>query len=270
MKKADNIKFDSNEGRFYGISESDVKQWKERYPYIDFDDFGKLINESAEYLRRYPNHKSEVKKNPRSYLEWFFHRENILLWPLPSDKKIKIKPREINTPQELWQLIEVFSKDLIELCKTLFHPDLPAKEGYNYAEERHNFTKNAYNMALGYATGLRGNNPTLPQLPKPTSDPITDLRFLQEWCLQPPKPAGTEQGDNWIEVKKAATIANVNAGTITRWANNDKITTNGKKKCERRIEKSSLLLFMQKRKEKERQKGYNEYSQEVDNIPDEH
>ena len=49
-----------------------------------------------------------------------------------------------------------------------------------------------------------------------------------------------------------------------------KISDNGKAGRMRRIEKSSLLMYMQKRKDKERQKGYDEFSREVDIIPDEH
>ena len=79
-----------------------------------------------------------------------------------------------------------------------------------------------------------------------------------------------EQQPEWIRVSEAAGLASVNPGTITRWANKGKIKSNGKTNRDRRIDKLSLLLFMHNSKEKERKKGYGEYSRELEHIPDEH
>lgn len=91
-----------------------------------------------------------------------------------------------------------------------------------------------------------------------------------------PAETGRENKDSkkpqaeWVKVGEAARIADVSPGTITHWANEDKVTDNGKKNRMRRIEKTSLLVHMQKRREKERTKGYDEYSRELDALPEEH
>ena len=106
MKKADNIRFDSKEGRFYGISESDVKQWKEQYPYIDFDDLDKQIEkagQSIEAAHFVPDPRAigtglfgggasmkcmeHVRENPRENLEDYFFAKDFNLYDGLSDKQ---------------------------------------------------------------------------------------------------------------------------------------------------------------------------------------
>lgn len=89
-------------------------------------------------------------------------------------------------------------------------------------------------------------------------------------------PAGIEEGcddigENWITVSEAKRIANVNSsGTISQWVKGCKIKSNGEKRKKRKIDKPSLLMYLHERKEKERQRGYNDYSQELDGIPEKH
>ena len=83
-------------------------------------------------------------------------------------------------------------------------------------------------------------------------------------------PAMQIEEDSWIIVTEAADIASVKPGTISHWVEDGKVKSNGKKGVERRILKSSLLLHMEKRKDTERQKGYREYRQTLDDIPEEH
>lgn len=178
MAKEDNIKFDSDEGLFYGETERDKKQWKEQYPYLD--DFDEQKKKAAQHLATRNSYiKDEARKNPRDFLEWYFRRENFLLIPTPSGKQVKLKQLEIQTPTELYDFIEqLFATGLTELNKKLSRPNSEP------------FAKEGYNIALGYATRLRKSNPKLPPLPQPKSDPITALRYLQEWTIQ---SAGTER-----------------------------------------------------------------------------
>lgn len=76
--------------------------------------------------------------------------------------------------------------------------------------------------------------------------------------------------DEWITVTEAAALAHVKPGTISRSVNEGKIEYNGKKGPERRLKKSSLLLWIDKRNVRERRKGYNEYNRMLDQIPDKH
>ena len=193
MAKEDNIKFDSNEGRFYKATKEDIKRWKEQYPYLDFDDFGKLMKEAGQHLTTRNSYiKDEARKSPRDFLEWYFRRENFLLMPTPSGKQVEIKQREIQTLSELYDFIkQLFATGLTELNKKLSTPNSEP------------FAKEGYNIALGYAVRLRNSNPEIPQLPQPTSDPITNLRFLQEWTMKAAKaeqnatPAKPEREGWW-------------------------------------------------------------------------
>jgi hypothetical protein len=187
MEKEDNIKFDDYTGQFLGESEQDKEHWKEQYPYLD--DFGRLIMEAAQYLAtrllKNPYIISEVKKDPRGFLERYFRRENFLLMPTPSGNQIKLKQCEIKTPSELYDFIEsLFEAGLTKLNKKLSNPNSEP------------FAKEGYNIALGYAIKLHNSNPKLPELPRPTSDPITDLRLLQEWCIEKQEPAETRQANS--------------------------------------------------------------------------
>jgi hypothetical protein len=74
----------------------------------------------------------------------------------------------------------------------------------------------------------------------------------------------------WIPVKEAARIGDVDRGTVTRWADKGLVKSNGIKGRARKIDLLSLLLFLHKRKERERRKGYEDYSRELDNIPEVH
>lgn len=73
----------------------------------------------------------------------------------------------------------------------------------------------------------------------------------------------------WITVSKAQEIAGVRSpGTISQWVKGGKVKHNGKKGRGRRIEKSSLLMHLQERKERERQRGFSDYNQTLDDIPE--
>ncbi len=202
MTKEDNIKFDYYNGRFYGITDQDIKQWKEQFPYlVDFDEQKK---KAAQHLATRNSYiKDEARKNPQDFLEWYFRRENFLLIPTPSGKQFKLKQCEIQTPPELYDFIEqLFAVGLTELNKKLSRPNSEP------------FAKEGYNIALGDAIRLCNSNRELPQLPQPTSDPITDLRLLQEWCL-PQKPAGTGQKEI-VEVKPGVFGITVNIKEIAK------------------------------------------------------
>ena len=77
--------------------------------------------------------------------------------------------------------------------------------------------------------------------------------------------------DAWIKVTEAASLAGVNPGTITRWANNGDIQDNGKRGKERKVLKSSVLLKKAKREDDDRRKDTDEVLKDIaNNIPDKH
>lgn len=80
----------------------------------------------------------------------------------------------------------------------------------------------------------------------------------------------SELPEKWITLSKAAELTNLHRGTITRKADSGEITDNGKKGHPRKVEKSSVLLLMGKRLEKERQKAFKEYENKLDDIPNQH
>lgn len=82
--------------------------------------------------------------------------------------------------------------------------------------------------------------------------------------------AQTEVHSEWLTLAKAAQLADVERWTITRKANSGEIKDNGMRGRKRRVEKSSVLLWMGKRQERQRWKGFKEYSQGLDDIPDRH
>lgn len=109
MAKDDNIKFDYNEGRFYGVTDKDIEQWKEQYPYLDFDDIDRLLEEASQSIQSKCYKRTglgvlssliagadpelrrkvynEVRENPRKSLEDYFSKENLALSLTLSDNQ---------------------------------------------------------------------------------------------------------------------------------------------------------------------------------------
>lgn len=77
--------------------------------------------------------------------------------------------------------------------------------------------------------------------------------------------------DEWITITMAASLAVVNPGTISRWAEKGEIKCNGKKGRERRVLKSSVLLKKAKREDEDRRKDTDDVLEDMtNNIPDMH
>jgi hypothetical protein len=74
----------------------------------------------------------------------------------------------------------------------------------------------------------------------------------------------------WIRGCEAAEIAGCTPGTISRWANGGKIKCMGGKGPDRRIDKTSLLLYLEEKKKMERQKGFRDYNNLLNDIPNKH
>ena len=74
----------------------------------------------------------------------------------------------------------------------------------------------------------------------------------------------------WITIAEAAWIAEVHRGTIKRMADSGRIKDNGQKGHRRRVEKPSVLQWIGKRLEKQRQRAFTNYERNLDDLPDEH
>ena len=84
-------------------------------------------------------------------------------------------------------------------------------------------------------------------------------------------PAMPSEGDCWITITEAADLLAANRGVISRWASKGKIKDNGKKKRERRVLKSSVLLMKDKIESEDRLRDSAEILRDMANeIPDEH
>jgi predicted XRE-type DNA-binding protein len=76
--------------------------------------------------------------------------------------------------------------------------------------------------------------------------------------------------DEMITQDEAARLLEVDKGTVTRYANSGKLKDNDKKGRGRRYSKASVLFLADRKREKERQKGYKDYSNGLDSIPEKH
>jgi hypothetical protein len=75
------------------------------------------------------------------------------------------------------------------------------------------------------------------------------------------------QGE-WITLADAARIAGVHRGTITRVADLGLIKDNGQKGHRRRVEKPSVLQWIGKCIEKQRQRSFADYNRNLDDTPE--
>jgi len=87
-------------------------------------------------------------------------------------------------------------------------------------------------------------------------DKLSFIDQLNLWANKIEEQSEVEDGtisvaDKWLKVKDAANLLAVNRGVISRWANEGRITGNGKTGKLRRVLKSSVLLLKQDREDAE-------------------
>jgi len=147
-----------------------------------------------------------------------------------------------------YELSEKIDKIMVRLCK---HFDVQPNEDQN--TECHNANGDP-------RPETTSETESKPKPPGKDADGETTRR---------PKPL--DSADRWITITKAAEMLGKNAGTVSRWVDEEKIKNNGKKKRERRVLKSSVLLMKDKIESEDQLRDSAEILRDMANeIPDEH
>ena len=80
-----------------------------------------------------------------------------------------------------------------------------------------------------------------------------------------------QAGDDLLTLREAAKILNVHPGTVSRWADDGKIKDNGKKRRDRRVLKSSVLLMKERLENEDRRSDAEDLLRDTaKQIPDRH
>lgn len=120
------------------------------------------------------------------------------IWAMAKEDNIKAelsKQSKLKQPETLSELHDFIDRCLPALCEnkkssTVYTiRNLPMAKSHTFFSDK--LAEQGYDHALAHAIRLCNSNPKLPPLPGSTSDPITDLRFLQEWCIKAQNPAET-------------------------------------------------------------------------------
>jgi hypothetical protein len=85
-----------------------------------------------------------------------------------------------------------------------------------------------------------------------------------------PKDTGGIDAGQWLTLVYAAQIATVDRATIGRLANMGKVVDNGRKGKQRRVLKDSLLQWMGKQVEQQRQRAFADYERDLKRIPEQY
>ena len=105
-----------------------------------------------------------------------------------------------------------------------------------------------------------------------------DLDRLKQWKINKEKlqslgyrvDFGPEPEDELITVQEAANISEMDKGTISRLASENKIKHNGEMGTKRKVSKLSVLLFKNSRETEQLKRDFDDYREDLRKIPNEH